>query len=394
MTMEKVMRLCTIMMIAVLVLNLKAGAQNVGINAAGNSADASAGLDVDFTDKGMLIPRMTTLQRNNISSPAEGLQIFNTTTKCFEAYVLSAWYAISCPQTCLPPEEPTEGTHTPTSTQIVWNWNAAVNAMGYKFNTVNDYSTATDNGASLTYTQSGLTCATVNNLYVWAYNACGNSASITLTETTTNCFTGCIETVSTGLVEVTSPTTGKIWMDRNLGASQVAANATDANSFGCLFQWGRLADGHEDRGSTTTTTLSSTDTPGHGNYITTSSTPHDWRSPQNDNLWQGVNGTNNPCPAGYKLPTYTEMENERVDFINTGGNNTTGAFGSFLKMPICSFRNTNGSITNFTQGRYWTSTISTTDGTKVRTLQNQTSNSAISTTGLRSRGNAIRCIKN
>ena len=39
--------------------------------------------------------------------------------------------------------------------------------------------------------------------------------------------------------------------------------------------------------------------------------PIDWRTPQNNNLWQGVSGTNNPCPAGFRLPTETELETEK-----------------------------------------------------------------------------------
>src|ERR1041385_5977583 len=61
-------------------------AQGVGINPSGNPADPSAILDASSTTKGQLLPRMTTTQRNAITSPAEGLQIFNITTKCFEFY--------------------------------------------------------------------------------------------------------------------------------------------------------------------------------------------------------------------------------------------------------------------------------------------------------------------
>jgi len=43
---------------------------------------------------------MTTIQRSAISSPAEGLLIFNTTTKCFESYVGGAWNIVSCPTPC------------------------------------------------------------------------------------------------------------------------------------------------------------------------------------------------------------------------------------------------------------------------------------------------------
>ncbi len=88
--------------------------------------------------------------------------------------------------------------------------------------------------------------------------------------------------------------TGRVWMDRNLGANKVATSMTDTEAYGDLYQWGRLTDGHEKRNSGTTTTLSNSDTPGHGDFITNNSespySPFDWRSPQNNNLWQGVSG--------------------------------------------------------------------------------------------------------
>ena len=50
-------------------------AQSAAINNDGSNADASAMLDVKSTNKGMLVPRMTTAQRNAISNPATGLMI-------------------------------------------------------------------------------------------------------------------------------------------------------------------------------------------------------------------------------------------------------------------------------------------------------------------------------
>ncbi len=43
--------------------------------------DASSALDITATDKGFLMPRMTTVQRTAIASPAVGLQVFDTETK-------------------------------------------------------------------------------------------------------------------------------------------------------------------------------------------------------------------------------------------------------------------------------------------------------------------------
>src|SRR4051812_33284301 len=103
-------------------------AQGVGINPSGNTPDPSAIFDVSSTTKGQLMPRMTTGQRDAISSPAEGLQIFNTTTKCFEAYVYSAWSTVACP--CPAIASPATAAHTPSTTQIVWNWNTVSGVTG------------------------------------------------------------------------------------------------------------------------------------------------------------------------------------------------------------------------------------------------------------------------
>ena len=193
---------------------------------------------------------------------------------------------------------------------------------------------------------------------------------------------------ATAVVDVTNPTTGKIWMDRNLGASQVATSSTDVNSYGDLYQWGRRADGHQCRTSPTTATISSIDQPAHGNFITIISGNYDWRSPQNVNLWQGVNGVNNPCPSGYRIPTDSEHEAERLSW---GQNTSSGAFASPLKLPVAGFRDySSGSLFYFgTYGYYWGSTVS---GTYSRSL-NIGSSSALMYDFSRADGFSVRCLK-
>ena len=196
----------------------------------------------------------------------------------------------------------------------------------------------------------------------------------------------------TAIVDVTNPTTGKIWMDRNLGASQVATSSTDAASFGDLYQWGRGADGHQCRNSSTTTTLSSTDQPANGSFITNSSlqAQFDWRSPQNNNLWQGVNGVNNPCPSGYRLPTYTELNTELTSWSS---NNDAGAFDSPLKLPMAAYRDSgNGSLIYVSsRGYYWSSSVSSSSTTSQNLLFS--SSNAFMGTGTRALGFSVRCIK-
>jgi uncharacterized protein (TIGR02145 family) len=196
----------------------------------------------------------------------------------------------------------------------------------------------------------------------------------------TNC-----PTYNTEVIEVTSPYTSRIWMDRNLGASRAATSANDADSFGDLYQWGRGNDGHQCRSQSTTFTLSDTDNPVNGKFILSNN--GDWRTEPNNNLWQGNDGgINNPCPTGYRLPTSTEWTAEL-----TGWNNdATGASNSFLKLPVASARSGSDGSTSFTIGLYWSSTVN--NDTSAKTLIFVPNNSTLSTAA-KSNGLPVRCIK-
>ncbi|MFN5181933.1 MAG: gliding motility-associated C-terminal domain-containing protein, partial [Bacteroidota bacterium] len=194
--------------------------------------------------------------------------------------------------------------------------------------------------------------------------------------------------VTTTVIDVINPITGKTWMDRNLGASQVATSSTDNLAYGDLYQWGRRSDGHQCRNSSTTNTLSSSDQPANSDFILSPNAPNDWRSPQNSNLWQGANGINNPCPSGYRIPTESEFDLERLSWSNQ---NNIGAYSSNLKLVSSGSReHNNGIIFNVnTWGDYHTSTIS---GTDIRRMVFSNS-SAFALTSNRAAGAAIRCIK-
>ena len=64
-----------ILLVAIISLQQKLIAQNVGIGT--STPNSSAILDVSSTSKGILLPRMSTTQRNAIVSPAVGLSVFN-----------------------------------------------------------------------------------------------------------------------------------------------------------------------------------------------------------------------------------------------------------------------------------------------------------------------------
>jgi len=192
---------------------------------------------------------------------------------------------------------------------------------------------------------------------------------------------------------------GRTWLNNNLGANYAnttngafnpaaqASSSTDANAYGSLFQWGRYADGHEFR--------TSGNEAGHisdpwtsTNFITNSTDPRDWRNPQNDNLWQGVSGTNNPCPIGYRLPTETELTNQRLSW---SASTSAGALASPLKLPMAGYRsNSSGSLVNIgTNGWYWSSTISS---SRSRDL-GFTSGVANMYPANRAEGDSVRCLK-
>ena len=202
-------------------------------------------------------------------------------------------------------------------------------------NSSEPYTCGPEDAGAIALTSRFTTCAC--NGYKWVLTADG----------TTDCRWN----------EHTVLSAGQIWMDRNLGASQVATSPTDSAAYGDLYQWGRGADGHQLRTSGTTLTLSSTDDPGHGDFIIYGTTTYyDWRSPQNHNLWQGIAGINNPCPAGFRLPTDTEFDTELLSWSSL---DYIGAFDSPLKLTMAGLRmgGTGLVIGTETDGYYWTSTL-------------------------------------
>jgi hypothetical protein len=135
--------------------------------------------------------------------------------------------------------------------------------------------------------------------------------------------------------------------------------------------------------------LSSTDQPGNGNFIVISNSPYDWRSPQNTNLWQGVNGVNNPCPSGYRLPSDSELDLERISWSQ---NNNVGAFSSPLKLPLSGYRDGNSSALHNQGGLglYWTNSINSLNSKYLRIELNNANISIY----YRVDGYSVRCIKN
>ena len=382
---------------------------NIGVGTV--SPDASSISDLTSTTQGFLMPRMTTIQRNAIANPANGLMIFNLTTGCPNYFFNSQWFEWCgtgvTPVAAISSINCAGATTTGSLTQGMLSNNISV-SIGYLGGNGGSYSSQSISSTGVT----GLTAAlSQGNMAIGA-----GTLSFTITGTPASAGTAtfaiaiggqsCNLAISvaslaaqypanstfcangpTAIVDVTNPTTGKTWMNRNLGASQVATSITDQAAYGDLYQWGRPTDGHQCRTSSSTATLSSIDQPAHGNFITGNSAPFDWRSPQNTNLWQGVAGVNNPCPNGYRIPTETELNNDRLSWPSS---NAAGGFASIMKFTMGGIRYYDGTLLNVgATGRYWSSNI---NGTNTRSIEYDNGYAAIQDNP-RSYGMSVRCIK-
>jgi len=204
----------------------------VGINSDGSQPNSSAMLDVKSNTRGFLPPRMNHQEMVAIVNPGDGLVVFcsdcgTNGLGALSIFMSGQWYTLSA--NCLLPSLPTVGTHEPSANQIVWHWNPVTDAVGYKWFTNGCYSCATDVGTSTSYTETGLNCNQNYTRYLWAYNSCGNSAYVQLTQTTSlnpaSPASGSHQTSPTQITwnwNAVPGATGYKW-----GTTNVYANATD-----------------------------------------------------------------------------------------------------------------------------------------------------------------------
>ncbi|MEA2049197.1 MAG: FISUMP domain-containing protein [Campylobacterota bacterium] len=207
---------------------------------------------------------------------------------------------------------------------------------------------------------------------------------------------------------VISPYTGRIWLDRNLGASEVCSksrgsftsnenyNSSQMNCYGDYYQWGREHDGHQESNSTITTILATSITSVGNSFIQNSSSSYDWSDIDDDGSvrstnWSKIDGTS-ICPIGYRVPTIEELKAEVIDLVDIDVvQNRDDAFNNFLKLPSAGARRyDNGSMHNpDSWGVLWTISA---DGFNSYYLSFKSDTTAWGSDGNRASALSVRCV--
>jgi hypothetical protein len=329
-----------------------------------------------------------------------GLSKVETGTNCNVTYSRYVWAYSACGESAaaalsqhispVAPGATTAGTHIASPIAIVWNWNSVPNATGYRWNTVDDFETAIDMGISVAKSETGLTCGTGYTRFVWAYNGCGVSSSLVLTQSTIACWV-CTNTLtvnhvaSGGVAPVDKTVTygtvtnipgeaTKCWISRNLGANQQATASGDATELSAGWYWQfNNKQGYKHDGTVRTPNSA---------WIVSFSENSDWVT------------ANDPCNSelgsGWRMPTGSEWTN--VD-ASGGWTSATGAYNSGLKLHLGGYlmHNTGlltnrGSVSGYWSGTQWSVSVGT------YLYLNTTYSGMID--DVKSFGFSVRCIRN
>jgi len=289
----------------------------MGVNADGTLPDGSAGVDVNFTDRGFLPSRValsSTTSASPVTAPAEGLLVYNTATAGTYPNNVSAGY-------------------------YYWNgtkWVSLSTMDGTAAGNMRYWDGS--NWVMIPAGASGQSLSIRNGHPVWANTpfACGTTLTI-------NHVAGAVapvtKTVTYGTYAGTPGVQGVCWITKNLGATQQATAISDATeaSAGWYWQFNRK-QGYKHDGSTRTPNTT---------WITMIFENYNWSA------------DNDPCAlelgAGWRIPSSAEWTN--LDAAQ-GWTTSAGPWSSAIKLhPAgCLYYDTGNLTARGSEGYYWSST--------------------------------------
>lgn len=195
---------------------------------------------------------------------------------------------------------------------------------------------------------------------------------------------------------------GKIWLQQNLGSSQVATSIADTDSYGDLFQWGRWDDGHQTRTSATGVAPAQNNPSGLSGinyYILGASGSSWWGANATSDQWAAAGAAAvtpaigaDPCKAigqDWKMPSQADW----TSLVNAESiGNPATAYSSKLKLPAGGYRSSSDGGFTFVgqRGYFWSSDVASTGGKYLyigSTIANPSSGAP------RGQGASLRCIK-
>ncbi|NDV47727.1 hypothetical protein D0T49_11780 [Paludibacter sp. 221] len=410
-------------------------------------------LEVTGTTGGLRLPQLTTVQRNALSVSgkdlAEGLTIYNITTKCTDTWNGTAWVSdcsggsdnlviTTQPRAFNWKETEGAGTLLGIGTDAA---TISVAAIGVAPLTYQWYELPTNqNVAPMTVTDGtggdsdaftpDLSALGMRRYYCQITDANGNSINSDIAEVAVGCGA---KTVAGGWSK---------FMCYNLGATVTTIAAQKSTSsvvysyggsgvtpdnmklspvYGDLYQWGRKTDGHQKRTSAATTTLSTNNDATlpasiSGSFIKAPSYPYNWvdvtKAVTADLNWRNQkNATYDPCPTGWRVPAQGEWSDifrggsapgvKATAVTNTWSWYSAGGTNGYevkpdgetttLFLPAAGYRAySNGELyTVGVNGYYWSGSLSS-----VYSLNLAFNGSIVYPAALdsRSRGFSVRCI--
>ena len=386
-------------------------AQNVR---GGSVGDPTSLLDLQSTSKGLLLPRMSSAERSAIANPAEGLLIYNTNLGCIEINIgdsanpnwgcilamsgrigaLDCGAAVLYDSLIVGAARSVQVAVPYTGGNGSFYQGQVVSSTGVTGLTASILSGAFAKGSgSLIYTITG--SPTSRGTASFALSIGGQTCTLSLP------VTGCGAFVASGV--------WKEFMCHNLGANTSADPLTPSWELtGNYYQWGRNPSCFGRDGIDAPNPCSSPVYGAAGPWGSTTANDNEggitgWSATNApDGAWQdGAKTANDPCPAGFRVPTKVQWDGVSNSSWNTrtvigawstsSTNYGTGIrFGRSLFLPAAGHRFSGGGslFIRGSSGYYWSSTEDTSTNAWILSLS---SGSSSTSSNFRTLGVPVRC---